>query len=197
MWDRIRDRWERLQPRERLLATVAGIAAGVCIVLWVFFMITGGLKKLEDHNRETQDALDEIDKHAGDLMAARTHSGEVTAMIPDEAQPLGTYLESIEQQTGVTIKNSTEKGATVKGKFRELGVQIQFFDVTLDQLANFLKLVETKSPTVVTQRLYVKRSTVKKEQMDRVELTVATYERGKKESSGKSAAPKADAGTTP
>jgi hypothetical protein len=193
MLERIRDWWERLAPRERRLASLLGITLGVCLLVWVTFLINDGLHNLAAHNDETRTALEDIEKHRDDLTAARTHTGEVTAMIPDEAQPLGLYLESIEQQTGVQIKNSTEKGSVPKGKFHELGLQIQLFDVSLDQLANFLKLVETKSPTVVTQRLYVKRSNNKKDSMDRVELTVATYERGKKEGGDKKAE-KADAG---
>ena len=58
-------------------------------------------------------------------------------------------------------------------------------------------IAKANSPTVVTQRLYVKRSSMHKEKIDRVEITVATYERGKKGKGGGEAEARAheDAGT--
>jgi type II secretory pathway component PulM len=192
MFDRLRDMWERLGPRERRLGGLLGVVLVVCGVLYVGFMIQDGLHDLERHNDDTRAILATLHNRREELIEARSKQGETTAMIGDEHPALPTYLEKIAGEVGVQIRAQTEKPTVARGKFHEHQTQITLFDVTLDQLARLLRGIETQNPSVVTQRLQVKRSALQKEKMDKVDLTVATFSRATP-TTKKPAAPAAEA----
>jgi hypothetical protein len=199
MFDRMREWWEQVAPRERRLMTLLGVTAVICVFGFIGFQISDGLSDMSKKNQATRDALQSLADHRDELEAAKDKSVNVVAMIGEESESLATYLESIEQEVGVKIQKSTEKPVVTKGKFHERALSVQLYDVTVDQLARFLERIETKSPIVVTQRLFVKRSSVNKEKLDRVEITVATYERtgggGPKKEKAEARATATDAGS--
>jgi hypothetical protein len=65
-----------------------------------------------------------------------------------------------------------------KGKFSERLVEVKLKNLTLAELAEFLRRVETNSPAVVTQRVLVMKSAFgAPEKLDSADLTIAAYER--------------------
>lgn len=167
--------WDRLGPRERRLLGLLGVALVVCTVGYTGFLIQDGLATLEEQNAETRALLRMLEERREDLMTEKKN--DAVTLIGDEATPLATYLEKIASETGVTIKNQSEKPAVAKGKFQELSTEIRLVDVTLEQLAKFLRSIETTSPIVVTRHLSIKRSFMQKEKLDNVTIQVATYRR--------------------
>src|SRR6266702_3515791 len=159
MLERVRDTWERMGPRERRLASMLGFVVVVCLLGYVVFLINDGLNDLENRNADTRALLLSLETHRDDLAADRSKQGGAEA--------------------GVQIRAQTERPTQIKGKFHELATQIVLFDLNLDQLAKFLRGIETTSPIVVTRHLLIKRSALQKEKFDRVEITVATYQRVK------------------
>jgi hypothetical protein len=180
MFDRLRDSWERLGARERRLLSLLGVVTVVCGVLYVAFMIQEGLSNLESHNDDARTVLATLDSRRDELVEAKSKQNEVVAVIGEEPTALPTYLEKIAGEIGVQIKQQTDKPTVTKGKFHEHSTEITLYDVTLDQLARFLRGIETASPVVVTTKLIVKRSNLQKEKMDRVQIIVATYSRPRK-----------------
>lgn len=177
MLDRLREMWERLGPRERRLGALLSVVLVVVGALYVAFMILDGLRELQNHNDDTRAILMTLQTRREELIEARSKQGETVAMVGDEATPLPTYLEKVGSESGVQIRAQTEKPLVAKGKFHEHATQITLFDVSLEQLAKFLRGIETQSPVVVTQRINIKRSAMQKEKMDKVDITVATYSR--------------------
>jgi type II secretory pathway component PulM len=177
MFDRLSERWERMGPRERRLGGLLGVVVVVCAVLYVAFMIEDGLHDLERGNDDTRAILATLSNRREELIESRSKQGETTAMIGEEQTALPTYLEKIGGEVGVQIRAQTEKPTVARGKFHEHSTQITLYDVSLDQLARFLRGIETQSPVVATQRLQVKRSALQKEKLDKVDLTVATWSR--------------------
>jgi hypothetical protein len=173
MFDRLRDFWERMGPRERRLASLMGFVLVAVGVLYVAFMIQDGLHELARHNDDTRAVLASLSSRREELLEARSKQGETVAMIGEEATALPTYLEKISGQ----IRAQTAKPTVAKGKFHEYATSITLFDISLDQLARFLKGIETQSPVVVTQSLSVRRSNLQKEKLDKVDVVVATYAR--------------------
>jgi PHD/YefM family antitoxin component YafN of YafNO toxin-antitoxin module len=194
MFERIGNWWERLEVREQRLVMVLAFAVLATGLGYAAFMVSDGLTSLSDGNDEVRQALQTLAQRKAEIIEARTRGPEVA--IGDEPTPLASYLERIGGEVGITIRAQTDKPIVTKGKYHEVALQITFNDITLEQLANFLKQVETQSPTVVTQRMYAKRALMSKEKLDRVEITVATYARTKAErDKGKAAG--ADAGAKP
>jgi type II secretory pathway component PulM len=177
MFERLREFWERMGPRERRLASLAGFVVVGVAVLYVAFMIQDGLAAIERRNDDLRAVLTSLANRHDELVEARSKQGETVAMIGEEAQSLAPYVEKIGGEVGVQIRAQAEKPTVAKGKFHEHATQLTLYDITLDQLARFLKGIETQSPTVVVQQLKVRRSTLQKEKLDRVEMVVATYSR--------------------
>jgi Type II secretion system (T2SS), protein M len=176
-FERLRERWETMAPREKRLAITLGVTLVVCIFLALGLQIRSRLNTLEARNAQTRNALRLISEHQDEIIEKRNSPDDPERVIPETAQPLQTYLEGIASQAGnMTIPESTEKPPVVKGKYRELSIDLQLRGVTLDQVAKFLKLVETNAPAVVTQRLRIKPFVSAHDKLE-VELTIAAYEK--------------------
>jgi type II secretory pathway component PulM len=180
MFDNLRERWERLGPRERRMFALLGVVVVAVGVLYAVFTIQEGLADLARHNEDTRAVLTTIAGRRDELLEAKSKQGEVVAMIAEEPTPLATYMDKVAGEVGVQIRARTPKPVTQKGKFHEHSTQITLFDLTLDQLARFLRGIETQSQVVVTQRMNIRRSSLTREKLDKVDLTVATYSRPKK-----------------
>lgn len=179
MFDRLTAFLERLGPRERRLAGWLAVVFVVVGLGYVGMLINDGLSNLEKQNSNTRLLLTSLAERRDQLTADKSKEGQVAAMIGDEAPALGTYVEKIAGENGVQIRQQSEKPIASKGRFKELSNEITLYDITVEQLAKLLHGLETTNPTVVTQRLDIKRSIMQKEKLDRVVVVVATYERAK------------------
>jgi hypothetical protein len=183
-FEQLRERWELMAPRERRLVSAFGITLVVCLFGFVGLQIKDGLDAIADKNAATREALRKIDRHVVEQASAKPDSGERPPTIPDQATPLASYVEGIANELGMSIPESTERTPVVKGKYRELAVDVKLRGVSLEQLAQFLKRVETRQPAVVTQRLFVRPYVSAHEKLD-VELTIATWEKAKPDAKSK------------
>ena len=201
VFDDLSDRWERTSVRERRLVVLLGLTGVLCAFGYVGFLISDGLSSIAEKNSKVRAALRTLDENRDEFLAQKSHPVDSAAVIGDEAPALATYLEAIANEVGVQIPESQERPPTAKGKFHERAIELKLRGVKLEQLAQFLKLVETRSATVVTQRLFVKPQFSDHEKMD-VELTIATFERAKAAREGqkdgqKDGRSKSDAGASP
>jgi type II secretory pathway component PulM len=194
-FEKLRDRWEQMAPRERRLAMMLGITFVVLFFGWIGFSIRGGLADLEKKNESTRAALKSIDEHRDELTGGKT----IEATAPADDVSLSTYLSVIANDVGVKLPETTESTKPAKGKFEERSVEVTLRNITIDQLAMFLKRVETDRPGVVTQHMNVKPYRNDHVHMD-VELTIAAFVRTEKAPApgkGKGAGDKKDEGQKP
>jgi hypothetical protein len=178
--DGLREKWERWTPRERRLVVILGGTFVLFVAALVGRQIISGLSSLEDRNERARQALKHLEENRDDLVAARSKAGTERSVFNAEVPPLATYLEGIAKELAIQIPESTEKPGIPKGKFSERLVEVKLVNVTLAELAEFLRRVETNSPAVVTQRVLVMKSAFgTPEKLDSAELTIAAYERVK------------------
>jgi hypothetical protein len=176
--DGLREKWERWTPRERRLVVLLGATFVLFAVGLVARQIISGLSTLEEKNAKTRAALKLLEENREDLIAARSKAGAEMSVFDAEVPPLATYLEGIATELGIQIPESTEKPGVPKGKFSERLVEVKLKNITLAELAEFLRRVETNSPAVVTQRVLVMKSAFgTPEKLDSADLTIAAYER--------------------
>jgi Tfp pilus assembly protein PilO len=189
--DRLQNRWEALEPRERRLVALLGLTFVVCVFGYVGFTITDGLAELGRKNEQARSDLRLIAERHDDLLEAKFRQQGEGDPFRAEAPPLATYLEEIAKEVGVQIPESSERPPSTKGRFQERTIDVKLRGLTVDQLAQFLRRVETRSLQVVTQRVYVRTTFSQKDKMD-VELTVAAFERTHKADGKKDKAPDQD-----
>lgn len=167
----LRDKWERITPRERRLVVVLGGTFIVVALLWVGFTIRDGLEAIEAKNEATRDALRTL--HAHRLEGAKGTASTMPT-IPVEAIKLQTYLQDIAKQVGVTIPGYTPRTPVTRGDYTEVSTSIEMRGLSVYELKDFLEAVEKKSDVVAITDLRVKQHFREPEKLD-VEMIVTTY----------------------
>ncbi len=174
---RLRERWERLSPRERTLLTAMGATFVVMVTIVTGFFITDGLSTLEENNGAARDALHELETHRDSYLKAKAKAEQLKARMGKTPVQLQGFLEQVAKEAGVQIPESNELPPQAAGKqFTERSVEIRVKQVTIESLAKFLRGIETGPNLVVVTGLNVRTRDDKHEELD-VEMTVTTYER--------------------
>ncbi len=172
--DKLRDKWERISPREQLLVGLLGSSAVVIVLLWVAFTIRDGINGIELKNQRTRDALGALDRWRDDADSRRPTGPKV--VIGKEAVDLTAYLDKIAEEVGLTIPGYTRRPPATKGKYTELSTRIAIRGVTVGELKDFLERVEGNNKLVVILDLQVKHNFRSRggEKLD-LDMVVATY----------------------
>ena len=177
----MRAQWERLSLRERRLLTLLGGCFIALVVFSVGYIIADGLRSIDVRNRDMRQALKDMASHREEFIRARLDTDRWKVKIPEEGkgQPLQGFLESAAKELDITIPEMNERPAQARGKqFVEKSVDIKLRGLNLQQLAEFMKKVETPPlQVVVVSRLFVRTRFNQHDQLD-VEMTVSTFERG-------------------
>ena len=179
-----RDRFERLSQSERTLVLTAAGMFVVLVSLLGGFFITERLSTLEERNAAMRQALRDLESHRDAYLRAKSKSVQLESRLNRPPIKLQGYLEQAAKEVGVEIPEQNERPPTPVGKrFTERTVELRLRKVKLDQLANFLKRVETGPNLVQVTQLSVRTRDDKHQELD-VEMTVSTWEHAPKEKPG-------------
>jgi hypothetical protein len=177
----IRAQWERLSLRERRLLTLLAGCLMALVVFSIGYLIADGLRSIETRNRDMRQALKDIANHREEFARNKADSDRWKLKIPEEGkgQALQGFLEGAAKELDITIPEMNERPPQPRGKqFVEKSVDIKLRGLNLQQLAEFMRKVETTSQyVVVVSRLYVRTRFNQHDQLD-AEITVSTFERG-------------------
>jgi hypothetical protein len=174
---KLRDRWERLSSRERMLVSAMGVTFVVMVTLIVGFFITDGLATFQGRNDDMRQALRDIELHRATYVKAKAKTAQLETRLGKTPIQLGGYLEQAAKESGVEIPESNDRPAVASGKhYTERSVDLRLRQVKLEALAKFLKRIETGPNLVIVTALNIKTRDDKHEDLD-VEMTVSTYER--------------------
>lgn len=176
----LKGRWEGATPRERrLVAALAGVFV-LCIFGLIWRVVGSRLDALATKNAENREALRLLDQHREALAQPRSGKAAILAALERPAPQVGTYLEEIAKDLNVQIAESSDRPAAARGKYTERTTDVTLRGITLAELSELLRRVETNSQQVVAQRLViVKNKFGAEDKLERVELTIATYEKTK------------------
>jgi type II secretory pathway component PulM len=182
----LRDRWERLSSRERLMVGALGVTFVLMVTLIVGFFITDGLVTLEERNGDMRQALRDLETQRDPYLKAKAKTAQIEQRIGHTPVQLQGYLEAAAKDSGVEIPESNERPPAPAGKhYVERAVDLRLRQVKLDALAKFLKKVETGQSSVVVTALSIRTRDDKHQDLE-VEMTVSSFERtaDKKEKPG-------------
>jgi type II secretory pathway component PulJ len=182
----LKDRFDRLSARERSLVGAFAITFVVMVTLIVGFLISDGLSTMAEKNEAMRQALRDIETHRDSYLKLKAKAAQLETRIGQTPIALGGYLEQAAKDAGVEIPESNEHPPQLTGgkRWMERSVDLRLNRVRVEQLANFLKKIETGPNLVVVTALRVKTRDDKHQELD-VELTVATYERAAPKDKGK------------
>ena len=175
----LRDRYERLSQRERTMVGALGVTFVLMVTLVGGFFITDGLASLEEKNSDMRQALKDIESQRDSYLRARSKVRQLETRLGQQPIQLGGFLEQAAKDSGIQIPESNEQPPQAAGKqYTERAIDLRLSHVTLDQLANFMKRIETGPNLVVVKSLSIRTRDDKHQELD-VEMTVATYEKAK------------------
>ena len=186
----LRDRFERLSQRERTMVAALGITFVVMVTLIVGFLITDGLSSLEERNAAMRQALKDIETQREPYLRQKAKTAQLESRLNRGSIQLGSYVEQAAKETGVEIPEFNEATPAPAGKnWTEKSLAFRLQRVKLEQLANFMRKLETGPSLVVVTQLNIRTRDDKHQELD-VEMTVSTYEKNK--SAGKDSGKKGD-----
>jgi type II secretory pathway component PulM len=172
----LRDRWERLSQRERTMVAAMGVTFVVMVTLIVGFLITDGLSSMDERNASMRQALRDLDTQRDSYLRMKAKTAQMETRLGSTPVQLQGYLEAAAKEAGIEIQEQRERPAAAAGKkFIERTADLHLRAATLEQLAHFMKAIETGKSLVVVTQLEVRTRDDKHEQLD-VEMAVTTYE---------------------
>jgi general secretion pathway protein M len=180
----LREWFERLSQRERALIGAMGVTFVITVTLIIGFFINDGLTSLAERNADMRQALRDIDTQRESYLRAKAKVDQMATRLGQQPIQLGGYLEAAAKETGVQIPESNDRPPVAAGKnWMEKSVDLHLTRVKLDQLANFLKHIESGPQLVVVTGLLVRTRDDKHQELD-VDLTVSTFEKASKDKAG-------------
>ena len=163
----------RLTRREKLLAIALAIFAAGCLLF--AFAIKPALARTKTLRRvisEKQDELGKLRATSNEYIFLRDSLDNVRAKVAsqDKGFELLPFLESLIREHGLA-----KKVATMKQQILPLGtnqsetiVEVKLENLTLKQLVDFLRKVESSQPLAGTKSLYIKKNLTNTEMLDSV-----------------------------
>jgi type II secretory pathway component PulM len=174
---RLRERWERLSPRERTLLTIMGATFAVMVTVITGFVISDGLSTLEERNADARQALRDLETQREAYLKAKAKASALETRMPKTPVALQGFLEQVAKEAGVEIPESNEQPPQPAGKqFTARSVDLRLKQVTLESLAKFLRGIESGANLVVVTGLTIRTRDDKHQDLE-VELTVTTWDR--------------------
>lgn len=179
--DNLRERWERITPREQKLVMALGATAVFIVLALIGFDINDRLTALEDKNQRTRKALSILRDTLSSNVSRDSKASKVE--IPDTPTELESYLEDIGKEVGVTIPGYSPRPKATRGIYTEVSTRIQVRNIDILQLTSLLEQIESKSKVVVVTDMHIKRHFREQDKLD-AELVVSTYYREPKKADG-------------
>jgi len=170
--DKLRDKWESISPRERVMVVLLGASTVVVLVLYVALAIHDRLDALEAKNAEARKALQRLTAYRAAPKAAV--GNDPTALIPAEPVKLESYIYKAGSTAQVTVPGVTPRTPVSRDGYTVHAASIEIRDLTITQVKDFLQALETDSPVVVVTSLTIRRNFRDQEKMD-LSAEISTY----------------------
>jgi type II secretory pathway component PulM len=184
--DQLRDKWDGITPRERMLVVLLGVSFVVCVLLYVAFGISDKLDGMEAQNARMRKALEVLQEYR--VHGRQTAAVGPVAQIGPDPVKLESYLDKAAEKVGIKVPSYKPRTPQVKQTgFTQHTVELNVNTLTIDQVKDFLEAIENDNKTVVVTSLQLKRNFSDREKLD-LKMEVSTF-------SKPAAAPAAGAGT--
>ncbi|HTM21366.1 MAG TPA: type II secretion system protein GspM [Kofleriaceae bacterium] len=174
--DKLRERWERITPRERMLVMLLGGGLVVVLLAWVWLTISGGLDDLAAKNEQKRDALRQLDRYRRDKAMGLSETSAPKVEIPGQPIELESYLERISKDVGVQIPKYNNQPEGTKGNYTQVSTKVQIQELDIAQLKDLLSRIETGGGgVVIVDELHVKRGFSQGNDKLQATLVVSTF----------------------
>jgi Tfp pilus assembly protein PilO len=171
--DDLRDKWNAITPRERLLVALLGVSLVVCVVGAVVMSIADRLDRMAAANQEMRKALVVLADYRLRGRPDAPAAGDVA--IPEQPVKLESYLDKAAQKVGISVPSYRPRSQP-KGDVTVHTVDLNVAGLSMDQAKDFLEAIESENRLVTVTALSMKPNFADKQKLD-LELEVSTYAR--------------------
>jgi general secretion pathway protein M len=171
------DRFNRLNPRERRLATILGAV----VVLLVFIGLPGGLEAAVISRRSDvaalRTALDAVQAQRAQIRERQSKKDSIAARYLKRAPVLAGFIEELAGAQKLEVTDSVDRAEVPHGKkFTERSTIIHLKRSGMYPIAKFLESVEASGYPVSVSRLDIRKRAGEPDSYD-VEIGISAYDR--------------------
>ena len=150
LFERLRDTWERLNERERMLVGGLGVVLAVFLLGFPLFWTARQNGELEERNAEFRAVLDLIAAKRPHLQQLKQARDEAQQRYRNHTPPLGSFLESEAKRHNLSIREITDQPEKTSGLYMRRSVTASINEVDLTGIMNLLAgIVGTPYPVAI------------------------------------------------
>ena len=150
LWSDLQAWYLRLNPRERLMVSVAGGATVVVVLFITLFLLSSSADATRRRTQTKLQRLAEAEQLASGYAEAERARKQAEAALTSSEVSLPTYVDEKGRHAGLDIPSLNPKGDVPMGDGRiiESSVELTLTDISLPRLVDFLGSLE-QGPGVV------------------------------------------------
>lgn len=173
----LRERFEKLEPRERRLLTILLGILGVFVVLALPIFAYTSVTALRSENEQIRYLVDETYKARATVSERKAKRDAVLARYAKPAPQLAGFIEEAAKSNGIQVPESQDKPDVPHGKkYTEKLTVVKMHKIGLMSLVKTLEKIEQSGHPVAISRLSVRPRAGEPDSYE-VELGVSAFER--------------------
>ncbi|WP_437689463.1 hypothetical protein [Sorangium sp. So ce176] len=173
----LRERLDKLEPRERRLLTILLGFVAVCVLLLVPIGLASVASSKRTENQEMRDLLQSIYEASGKVNERKAQRDALLARYARPAPPLAGFIEDAAKQQGLTAAESQDRPDVPHGKkYTERVTVVKMHRIGMLGLAKMLERVESSGHPVAVTRLNLKPRAGEPDSYE-VELGISAFDR--------------------
>ncbi|WP_437570550.1 type II secretion system protein GspM [Sorangium sp. So ce542] len=173
----LRERLDKLEPRERRLLTILGGFLGVLVFLAVPIGLASIASGRRAENQEVRDLLQQIYEASGKVSERKAQKDALLARYARPAPALAGFIEDAAKQQGLTAAESQDRPDVPHGKkYTERVTVVKMHRIGMLGLAKMLERIETSGHPVAVTKLNIKPRAGEPDSYE-VELGVSAFDR--------------------
>ncbi len=173
----IHDRFGRLNPRERRMATLLGVIVGILVFIGLPVGLEAAVISRRSDATELRAALDAVQAARAQIRERQSKKDTIAARYLKRAPVLAGFIEELARAQKLEVTDSVDRPEVPHGKkFSERSTTIHLRKSGMLALSKFLESVETSSYPVTVSRLDIRKRPGEPDSYD-VEVGISAYDR--------------------
>ncbi|WP_437813269.1 hypothetical protein [Sorangium sp. So ce1078] len=173
----LRERLDKLEPRERRLLTILLGFMGVIVLLLVPIGLASIASSKRTDNQEVRDLLQQIYEASGKVSERKAQKDALLARYARPAPALAGFIEDAAKQQGLTAAESQDRPDVPHGKkYTERVTVVKMHRIGMLGLAKMLERIESSGHPVAVTKLNIKPRAGEPDSYE-VELGVSAFDR--------------------
>lgn len=173
----MRDRLDKLEPRERRLLALLGVIFGVMVLFGAPMLLKSTLDEKREENAALREAIFAVKEGRATVRERTARREAVLARYATKAPPLAGLLEKAAREQKLEIPESQDRPEIPHGKnYVERSTVIRLRRTTMLQLAKMLETIEQEKMPLSIGRLNIRKRGGENDSYD-VEIGLSAFDR--------------------